>query len=144
MAEDSSAVKEALTRWIRLDDEARTLQQRLKQIRDEKQKFGESVLRFMRENSVDDFKLDGMTGGSISRSVRTTKPPIKRNTIRTQLLLHFSDQPQRVSEALKAIEGIPEGVDDMMSVGTQRELLTRRLPKAPRQQMDLSAIASTM
>ena len=50
--------------------------------------------------------------------------------IRTQLLLQFADQPQRVAEVLRAIEGIPEGAEDMSVGGTQRELLVRRLPRA--------------
>jgi len=29
------------------------------------------------------------------------------------MLLHFSDQPQKVAEALRAIEGIPEDVEDI-------------------------------
>ena len=131
MAEDSTSstpVKEALKQWIALDDELRGLQKRSKDIRTEKQALGGVVLDFMRENDVDDFKLEGSSAGTISRSVRTVKPGIKRNTIRTQLLLHFSDQTQKVSEALRAIEGIPEG-DDAASVAVQKELLTRRVPK---------------
>lgn len=130
MAEDSaSQVKETLKQWIALDDELRALQKRSKEIRIEKQTLSETVLAFMRENDVDDFKLEGNSAGTITRSVRSVKPGIKRNTIRTQLLLHFSDQPQKVSEALRAIEGIPEG-EDAASVVVQKELLTRRVPKA--------------
>jgi hypothetical protein len=133
MAEDSasSQVKETLKQWIALDDELRALQKRSKEIRTEKQTLSAVVLDFMRENDVDDFKLEGGSGGAgtITRSVRSVKPGIKRNTIRTQLLLHFSDQPQKVSEALRAIEGIPEG-EDAASVVVQKELLTRRVPKA--------------
>jgi hypothetical protein len=131
MAEDSasSQVKETLKQWIALDDELRALQKRSKEIRTEKQTLSETVLAFMRENDVDDFKLEGNSAGTITRSVRSVKPGIKRNTIRTQLLLHFSDQPQKVSEALRAIEGIPEG-EDAASVVVQKELLTRRVPKA--------------
>ena len=131
MAEDSasSQVKETLKQWIALDDELRALQKRSKDIRTEKQTLSETVLAFMRENDVDDFKLEGNSAGTITRSVRSVKPGIKRNTIRTQLLLHFSDQPQKVSEALRAIEGIPEG-EDAASVVVQKELLTRRVPKA--------------
>jgi hypothetical protein len=131
MSEDSSSstpVKEALKQWIALDDELRGLQKRSKDIRTEKQTLADVVLAFMRENDVDDFKLEGNSAGTITRSVRTVKPGIKRNTIRTQLLLHFSDQPQKVSEALRAIEGIPEG-DDAASVAVQKELLTRRIKK---------------
>jgi len=131
MAEDSasSQVKETLKQWIALDDELRSLQKRSKEIRTEKQTLSAVVLDFMRENDVDDFKLEGNSAGTITRSVRSVKPGIKRNTIRTQLLLHFSDQPQKVSEALRAIEGIPEG-EDAASVVVQKELLTRRVPKA--------------
>jgi hypothetical protein len=130
MAEDSaSQVKETLKQWIALDDELRAIQKRSKEIRTEKQTLSAVVLDFMRENDVDDFKLEGGSAGTITRSVRSVKPGIKRNTVRTQLLLHFSDQPQKVSEALRAIEGIPEG-EDAASVVVQKELLTRRVPKA--------------
>ena len=128
MEEDTAPVKAALKSWIELDDEVRKLQARIKVIREEKQKLGGTVLEFMRENEVDDFKLEGMTSGSISRSVRTYKPAIKRNTIRTQLLIHFADQPTKVSEALRAIEGIGEG-EDAMSVGIQKEVLARHIPR---------------
>ena len=126
---DDSPVKVALRSWIALDDEARKLAARTKEIREEKQKLSGVVLAFMRENDVDDFKLEN-TGGTISRSVRTVKPALKRSTIRTQLLLEFSDQPQRVSQVLRAIEGIPEDDptgDDGGSVVVQKELLTRRV-----------------
>jgi hypothetical protein len=128
---DDSPVKVALRSWIALDDEARKLAARTKEIREEKQKLSGVVLAFMRENDVDDFKLEN-TGGTISRSVRTVKPALKRSTIRTQLLLEFADQPQRVSQVLRAIEGIPEDDptgDDVGSVVVQKELLTRRVPK---------------
>jgi hypothetical protein len=122
-----------LRKWIELDDEARKIGERLKEIRNEKIGLGSSVLSFMRENELDDFKLEGMSTGTLSRSVRTIKPALKRNTIRTQLLIHFGDQPSKVSEALRAIEGIGEG-EDAMSVGIQKEMLTRRLPRKPRNQ----------
>jgi hypothetical protein len=136
MEEDAAPVKEALKTWLSLDDEIRTLQDRIKAVREEKQRHADTVLKFMRENEVDDFKLEGMTSGSISRSIRTYKPGIKRNTIRTQLLIHFGDQPGKVSEALRAIEGIPEG-EDAASVGTQKELLTRHIPRKPRNQSSM-------
>jgi hypothetical protein len=117
-----------LRTWVELDDESRRIGDRLKVIRDEKKKLGDVVLTYMRQNELDDFKLEGMSTGTISRSTRTYKPPIKRNTIRTQLLIHFGDNPAKVSEALRAIEGIAEG-EDAMSVGIQRELLTRKIPR---------------
>jgi len=129
MENGAPPVRDTLARWIALDDEQRQLRNRIKTIQEEKTRLGTDVLSFMRDNEVDDFKLEGMSGGTITRSVRTVKPPIKRNTIRTQMLLHFSDQPTRVAEALRAIEGIPEDVEDISTFGTQKEVLSRRLPK---------------
>jgi hypothetical protein len=85
----------------------------------------------MRGNNLDNFVIDG-NAGTIARQQRTVRPPLRRDAIRTQLLLQFADQPQRVAEALRAIEGIPEGAEDMSVGGTVRELLTRRLPRTQR------------
>jgi hypothetical protein len=125
---DPEEIKVTIRAWVALDDEARKLQARQKAIREEKARLSENILGFMRNNEVDNFTLEGNGLGTISRTMRTSRPPLRRQIIRTQLLLQFSDQPQRVAEALRAIEGIPEG-DDMSVGGTQRELLSRRIPK---------------
>lgn len=130
MDEDTTnKVRQTLKDWIALDDRARELQNELKNIRDQKAKLSGSVLDFMRDNQIDDIALEGSGVGNIRRTVRTSRPPLRRNYIRTQLLLQFADQPQRVAEVLRAIEGIPDGADDMSVGGTQRELLTRHLPR---------------
>ena len=129
MSEDSTEqVRAILKEWVTLDDQERSLRAQIKQIRDKKTQNSEHILKFMRDNSVDDFKLEGQ--GSLSRSVRTSRPPLRRDQIRTQLLIQFADQPQRVAEALRSIEGVQEG-DDTPPIGTQRELLVRRVPRKP-------------
>jgi hypothetical protein len=130
MAEDATQkIRETLKEWISLDDQERELRKQIKDLKDKKIKNSASILEFMRDNQVDNFALEGSGVGNITRSVRTSRPPLKRNLIRTQLLLQFADQPQRVSEVLRAIEGIPEGAEDMSVGGTQKELLVRRLPR---------------
>jgi len=127
MSEDATEqVRNVLKEWVTLDDQERALKLQIKQIRDKKAQNAEHILKFMRDNSVDDFKLEGQ--GSLSRSVRTSRPALSRDKIRTQLLIQFADQPQRVADALRSIEGAPEG-DDTPPIGTQRELLVRRIPK---------------
>lgn len=101
----------------------------MKALRQEKQQYAGTVLEFMRGNQLDNFLLEGSAGGTISRQVRTVRPALRRDVVRTQLLLQFADQPQRVAEALRAIEGLPEDAEDMSVGGIQRELLARRLPK---------------
>lgn len=131
MAEDDQTqkIRDTLKEWISFDDQERELRKQIKALKDKKDKNSQTILEFMRSNEVDNFALEGTGLGNISRSVRTSRPPLKRNIIRTQLLLQFADQPQRVAEVLRAIEGIPEGAEDMSVGGTQRELLVRRLPR---------------
>jgi len=127
--EDSSQIKEILKQWIEFDDEQRRLRNEIKALNERKKENSELILKFMRDNSVDDFHLEGNGLGTLSRSTRTTRPPLKRNVIKTQLLLQFSDQPQRIAEVLRNIEGVAEGADNTSVTGTTRELLVRKLPK---------------
>ena len=126
--DDPTQIRETLREWIGLDDQIRALQAQIKTIRDRKTILGATVLEFMQGNNLDNFVIEG-GAGTIARSTRTVRPPLRRTAIRTQLLLQFADQPQRVAEALRAIEGIQEGEDNMSAGGTQRELLVRRVPR---------------
>jgi hypothetical protein len=80
-----------LKQWIEFDDEQRRLRNEIKVLNERKKENSELILKFMRDNSVDDFHLEGNGLGVLSRSTRTTRPPLKRNVIKTQLLLQFSD-----------------------------------------------------
>jgi hypothetical protein len=125
--DDPTQIRETLREWIGLDDQIRALQAQIKTIRERKTVLGANVLDFMQGNNLDNFVIEG-GAGTIARSTRTVRPPLRRTAIRTQLLLQFADQPQRVAEALRAIEGIQEG-DDMSVGGTQRVVLSRRVPR---------------
>jgi hypothetical protein len=129
MEDATQKVRETLKEWVSLDDEERELRKQIKVIRDKKSKNSENILAFMRDNAVDNFAIEGNGVGNISRSIRTSRPALRRDVIRTQLLIQFADQPQRVAEVLRSIEGIPEGAEDMSVGGTQRELLVRRIPR---------------
>jgi DnaJ-domain-containing protein 1 len=130
MAEDKTEqVRESLKEWITLDDQERQLRAQIKTIRDQKATISSNILTFMKDNEVDNFALEGNGVGTISRTVRTSRPPLRRNLIRTQILMHLADEPTRAAEILRSIEGIPEGAEDMSVGGTARELLVRRLPR---------------
>jgi hypothetical protein len=131
MEDPAETLRTNLREWIGLDDQIRALQNQIREIRERKNTLGTEILEFMRGNNLDNFVIDG-NAGTIARQQRTVRPPLRRDAIRTQLLLQFADQPQRVAEALRAIEGIPEGAEDMSVGGTVRELLTRRLPRTQR------------
>lgn len=125
--EGTNQIRQTLREWIAIDDQIRTLQAQIKELRTRKNTYGTNILEFMQGNNLDNFVIEG-PGGTLSRSVRTTRPPLRREAIRTQLLLQFADQPHRVAEALRAIEGVQNG-DDMSVGGTQRTVLSRRLPR---------------
>ena len=125
----TTQVREALKSWIALDDTERQIRNQMKEIREKKATLSATILEFMRDNKVDNFALEGNGVGNISRSVRTSRPPLRRGELRTKLLMTFADEPQKVAEFLWSIEGIHEGEENMSAGGTQKELLMRRIPR---------------
>jgi hypothetical protein len=125
----TNQVKDTLKTWISLDDQERQLRNQIKALHTQKAGLSSNILGFMRDNGVDNFSLEGNGVGNITRSVRTSRPPLRRSELRTRLLMTFADEPQKVAEFLRSIEGIHEGEDNMSAGGTQRELLVRRLPR---------------
>ena len=125
----TTQVREALKQWIALDDTERQIRNQMKELREKKATLSATILEFMRDNKVDNFALEGNGVGNISRSVRTSRPPLRRGELRTKLLMTFADEPQKVAEFLRSIEGIHEGEENMSAGGTQKELLMRRIPR---------------
>jgi hypothetical protein len=130
--EDTSAqeVREVLRAWISLDDEARILQAQLKELRARKLALSQQVMEFMRGQNLDQFVLEG-GGGTIARQQRTVRARPTKQVIRTQIAVLLADDPQRMTEVLRTMEGLPASGEepDTESV-TTRELLTRRLPRS--------------
>jgi hypothetical protein len=132
MAEDTAAqVRDTLRQWIAADDEIRALQTQIRALRERKATASTRVLEFMRGHNLDNFVIEGGVG-TIARQQRTVRARPSRQVVRTQVAMLLADQPQRMAEVLRTIEGIPEpGQEDNGSV-TTRELLTRRLPRTQR------------
>ena len=116
MEEVGSSVKS----WVELDNEEKALRARIAEIKKIKEGMNTSILTFMRENKVDNFNLE--ESGNMTRSTRMSRPPLKRSELRTQLLLFFPDQQEKVVEFLKFIEGEP----------VEKEVITRRIPRKKR------------
>ena len=122
-------VRDTLREWISTDDEIRGLQAQIRGLRERKVQLGVRVMEFMRGQNLDQFVLDG-GGGTIARQQRTTRTRPNRQVVRTQVALLLADQPQRMAEVLRTIEGLPEpGQEPDTGSVTTRELLTRRLPR---------------
>jgi hypothetical protein len=123
-------VREVLRQWISVDDEIRGLQQQIKALRDRKNQFGGQVLEFMRGNNLDNFVIEG-GGGTIGRQQRTIRQRPNKQVVRTQVAILLADQPQRMAEVLRTIEGLPEpGQEPDEGSVITKELLTRRLPRS--------------
>ena len=123
-------VREVLRQWIAADDEIRGLQQQIKSLRDRKNQLGGQVLEFMRGNSLDNFVIEG-GGGTIARQQRTVRQRPNKQVVRTQIALLLADQPDRMAEVLRTMEGLPEpGQEPDAGSVITKELLTRRLPRS--------------
>ena len=122
-------VRETLRQWISTDDEMRVLQAQIKVLRDRKNQLSGNVLQFMRGNNLDNFVIEG-GAGTIARQSRTTRARPPKQVVRTQIALLLADQPERMAEVLRTMEGLPAPGEepDAGSIIT-RELLTRRLPR---------------
>jgi uncharacterized protein (DUF1786 family) len=122
-------IRDVLRQWIGIDDEIRTLLAQVKTLRERKTQLGERVTGFMREQNLDQFVVEG-GGGTIARQQRTVRARPNKQVVRTQIALLLADDPQRMAEVLRTIEGLPPpGQEPDAESVTTRELLTRRLPR---------------
>lgn len=129
MEDQAAQVREVLREWIQIDDQIRSLQGQIKQLRDRKNQLGTDVLQFMKGNNLDNFVIEG-GGGTIARQERTVRARPSKQVVRTQIALLLADQPQRMAEVLRTIEGLPEPGQELDAGSvTVKELLTRRLPR---------------
>lgn len=125
----ADAIRDTLRQWIAVDDEIRALQAQIKTLRERKIQLGGQVSEFMRGQNLDEFVLDG-GGGTIARRQRTTHRRPPRQVVRTQVALLLADQPDRMAEVLRTIEGMPApGQDPDAGSVVVSEVLMRRLPR---------------
>lgn len=123
-------MRETLRQWIAADDEIRALQAQIKVIRDRKNQYGAQVTEFMRGQNLDQFVLEG-GGGTIARQQRTVRTRPSKQVVRTQIAILLADDPQRMTEVLRTIEGLPPvGQEPDADSVITRELLTRRMPRS--------------
>jgi hypothetical protein len=125
---ETNEIRETLKNWIGFDDEERRLRAEIKKLNEQKVRLSKKILEFMRSNEVDKFALEGTGAGTLTRSVRTTKPPVKRANIRKQLFVYFADQPDRVTSFLREMDGMPSNGESATEL-KQREVLSRTVPR---------------
>jgi len=127
---NAEQVRATLREWIAVDDQVRALAAQAKVLRERKVALSGNILEFMRGQNLDNFVIEG-AGGTIARQQRTIRARPNRAVVRTQIAILLADQPQRMAEVLRTIEGVPEDGNDAGTV-TTRELLTRRIPRTQR------------
>jgi hypothetical protein len=122
-------IRDALRQWIGVDDEIRALLAQVKTLRERKVQLGVQVTEFMRGQNLDQFVVEG-GGGTIARQQRTVRARPNKQVVRTQIAILLADDPPRMAEVLRTIEGLPPpGQEPDADSVVVRELLTRRLPR---------------
>ena len=99
-------IRDVLRQWIGIDDEIRGLQAQIKTLRERKTQLGTQVTEFMRDQNLDQFVLEG-GGGTIARQQRTVRARPNKQVVRTQIAILLADDPSRMAEVLRTIEGLP-------------------------------------
>lgn len=125
-----SDIRDTLRQWIGIDDQIRGLQAQIKELRDQKTQLGAQVTEFMRGQNLDQFVLeDGR--GTIARQTRTTHRRPGRTEVRAHVAMLLADQPDRMAEVLRTIEGVPPpGQEPDAGSVVVREVLMRRMPRS--------------
>ena len=124
---NAEQVRNTLREWIAADDQIRALQAQAKALRERKVALSAQILEFMRGQNLDNFVIEGQAG-TIARQQRTVRVRPNKAVVRTQIAILLADQPQRMAEVLRTLEGSP-GAED---ANNTRELLTRRIPRTQR------------
>lgn len=126
---EANEIRETIKQWIELDDEERKLRSEIRKLSARKVHMSRKILEFMRQNEIDKFALEGSGIGTLSRSVRTSKPPVKRANIRKSLIMYFADQPDRVASFLREIDTPLPTTEGEAPEVKQIERLVRTIPK---------------
>jgi hypothetical protein len=126
---ETNEISQTIKEWIALDDEERALRAEVRKFSAKKIHMSRKILEFMRTNEIDKFALEGSGVGTLSRSVRVSKPPIKRANIRKSLIMYFADQPDRVASFLRDMDTPLPVAEGELPEPKQTERLIRTIPK---------------
>jgi hypothetical protein len=81
--------------WVRLDNEARTLQNELKKRKNEKKKVSLSLIELMKQNEIDCFDIKD---GQICYTQKNMKKPITKKVLMDTLSKYFQGDVLKAGE----------------------------------------------
>ena len=100
----SSETKEQLVKnvkaWIQMDNEIKDFQKQIKERKDKKKEYTETLLHIMKDNEIDCFDING---GQLIYSKTKIKAPLNKNNLMAALLSFYNDdvsQAEKVSTFL--------------------------------------------
>lgn len=100
----SSETKDQLVKnvkaWIQMDNEIKEFQKQIKERKDKKKEYTETLLHIMKDNEIDCFDING---GQLIYSKTKVKAPLNKNNLMAALLSYYNDdvgQAEKVSTFL--------------------------------------------
>ena len=100
----SSETKEQLVKnvkaWIQMDNEIKEFKKQIKERKDKKKEYTETLLHIMKDNEIDCFDING---GQLIYSKTKVKAPLNKNNLMAALLSFYNDdvgQAEKVSTFL--------------------------------------------
>jgi hypothetical protein len=86
--------------WIQMDNEIKEFQKQIKERKDKKKEYTETLLHIMKDNEIDCFDING---GQLIYSKTKVKAPLNKNNLMAALLSFYNDdvgQAEKVSTFL--------------------------------------------
>ena len=103
--EETTIFKDTVQKYLMLDAEIKTLEKALKDRKEKKKNYSETIMTFLQEQDISHINLQGdYNGKSMLLDTRTTKQKLITTKAREIILSYFDNQ----EEALKLLDKIVE------------------------------------
>ena len=94
-------VVETVKEWMQVDNEMKTIQKRLRELRQDKKELTDILIDIMRNNDIDEFDVNG--GGKIMYKKSTVKSTLSKKHLLASLHEYFKDNPEQGIEVTNFI-----------------------------------------
>lgn len=121
---DTSALKEKVTGYIKIDDLIREKKEEIKELNEKKLKYEEFIKKYLEKANKTKIETND---GDIVYKKQSTKAPLKESLIETAIVKKFKDSKKITDDGLKIAHDILEEVNTLRGISVKNNI--RRIKK---------------
>lgn len=121
---DTSALKEKVTGYIKIDDLIREKKEEIKELNEKKLKYEEFIKKYLEKANKTKIETND---GDIVYKKQSTKAPLKESLIETAIVKKFKDSKKITDDGLKIAHDILEEVNTLRGISIKNNI--RRMKK---------------